>query len=454
MLHITSVIHNKFKGGYILRQTDDDLSLFYPFAVNKASVGIHAIDRKGNTIIYNEKMKKIEGLALEDVQDRTILELFNFEQEESTLLKVLQSGKPLLNVKQTYWNRNGIEITTINDTYPVVKNEQLLGAVEISRDVTALEKFSKQSVKKDNYLTTFSQIIGTSSEMKTVISTAEKAAKARLPVLLIGETGTGKDLIAQSIHNELSPKNESFYTLRCHNSDSLAMEHFFNNSNTADPYTLFCERCDLLTIPLQEKLVEFLSNSVHHNRQFIASIGDDPVSLISSGSLLKELYYFFASFSIHIPPLRERKEDILPFLTNYLAERRERFNSPLVDISAEVKEQFLSYEWPGNVRELESILNEICSLTSTETVISYDMLPFHFRHKIEQSSYKSMGPEDFIISPDKIFKPLDTYLREAETYYLEKAMKFHNGNVTKTANALDMSRQSLQYRLRKLKKEE
>lgn len=437
-----------------MKNKNVDLALFYSFAVENAAVGIHAINLKGKTIIYNKKMKDIEGLALEDVQDRSILELFNFEHEESTLLKVLQSGTELLNVKQTYWNRNGIEITTINDTYPVFKNDALIGAVEISRDVTAFEKVNRQSTKKNDHLSTFSQIIAKSSSMKTVISTAKKAAKAHLPLLLIGETGTGKDLIAQSIHNESVISNDLFFTLRCQNANSIVIENFINEYKAVESSTLFCERIDLLTIPLQEELLKSLSGSVNHNRQFIASIGDDPVSLIASGQLLKELYYFFAAFSIQIPPIRKRKEDIIPFLTSYLRERSERFNSPLKDASAEVKDLLLAYDWPGNVRELEFLLNEITSLASTETIITYDMLPLHFRLKIEQTKRKDGGAENFIVDTEKTLRPLDTYLREAESYYIVKAMNLFNGNITKTAKALGMSRQSLQYRLRKIKKEE
>ena len=205
----------------ILKNIDDSLFPFYEFAVRRAAVGIHAVDNNGRTVIYNEKMKEIEGLALEDVGDRSILELFNFEQEESTLLKVLQSGKEQLNVKQTYWNRNGTEITSINDTYPIFNQQTLIGAVELARDVTALEKFVLQPFRKNSDPVTFNQIIASSPPMKVVIATAKKAAKAKLPVLLIGETGTGKDLIAESIHNELSPSSTVLYTLFCHSSDPI-----------------------------------------------------------------------------------------------------------------------------------------------------------------------------------------------------------------------------------------
>ena len=91
--------------------------------------------------------------------------------------------------------------------------------------------------------------------MKTVISTAKKAAKAKLSVLLIGETGTGKELIAGSIYNALSPSTQYFYTLHCHSSDPLLIERLLEDLNGSESYTLFCERIELLTIPLTKKVV-------------------------------------------------------------------------------------------------------------------------------------------------------------------------------------------------------
>lgn len=438
---------------FILKNNDEFLLPFYEFAVNRAGVGIHAVDKHGRTIIYNEKMKEIEGLALEDVGDRSILELFNFEQEESTLLKVLQNGKEQLNVKQTYWNRNGTEITTINDTYPILNQTDLIGAIELARDVTTLEKFVLEPSRKNSDPVTFNQIIAVSSLMQAVISTAKKAVLARLPVLLIGESGTGKDLIAESIHHELSPSNDLFYTLFCHSSDSLLIGRLHEDLNSSEPLTLFCERIDLLSIPLQQKLLSILRKTSHSNRQFIASIGDDPVELIASGALLKDLYYFFASFTIRISPLRKRKEDLLPFIDAYLVRRNERYGTALQKIDPEVEQLFLDYHWPGNMRELEFLLDEISSLATTETVITYDMLPLHFRMKSSVIADDTVQAGDFIVQPTKELLPLDQFLREAEEYYLQKAMKLHDENVTKTAQALGMSRQNLQYRLRKIKKE-
>ena len=419
----------------ILEITDKLLLPFYSLTVDRATIGIHAVDKDGKTIIYNRKMKEIEGLALEDVKDRSILELFNLDQEESTLLKVLLNGKELLNVKQTYWNRKGTEITTINDTFPIFDEGKLIGAVELARDVTALEKFRK-SFQKNSDPVTFNQIIAASPSMKTVISTAKKAANAKLPVLLIGETGTGKDLIAESIHNELLPTSGLFYTLYCHSSDPLITERLRNDLGDTESYTLFCERIDLLSIPLQQKLLKELTKPANGNRQFIASIGDDPVELIAAGTLLKDLYYFFSSFTIRIPPLRKRKEDILPFVSSYLARRSERFGSTLEGITSEVERLFLDYEWPGNVRELEFLLDETTSLATMENIITFDMLPLHFRIKSSDIGNQPNAVTDFIVQPDKELLPLEQFLYETEVYYLQKAMELHDHNITKTQTLL------------------
>ncbi len=446
------IVQNYLVEGDILGDSENILFPFYAFAVEEATVGIHAIDHEGKTILYNKKMKEIEGLALEDVQDRSILELFNFDYEESTLLKVLQSEKPLLNVKQTYWNQNGIEITTINNTYPIFEEGLLIGAIELARDITTLEKFRHQPFDQTKDLASFSQIIAASLAMKTVISTAKKAAKARLPVLLIGETGNGKDLIAQSIHSALVPANSEFYALHGHRTDTLTINKLSESMKITSNCTLFCERIDLLSIPLQQQLLEFLSQTNGEHTQYIASIGDDPVALIAAGTLVKELYYFFASIAIQVPPLRERREDIAPFVSAYLTRRNTQYKAALTGMTTEVETLFNEYTWPGNIRELEFLLNEITSLATTETAITYDMLPHHFRVKRADLKEDEKVAGDFLFQRHKDFLPLEAYLHEAEVYYIQKAMKLYDGNVTKTAEALGMSRQSLQYRLRKIKK--
>ena len=425
---------------------------FYKFATEQVAVGIHAVDLTGKTIIYNEKMKQIEGLNLTDVVDRSIFELFQFEQQESTLLKVLHSGEPVLRAKQTYWNRNGQEITTINDTYPIWQNRKLIGAVEFSRDITALERLIYQPLKRYNESITLSSITAVSREMQEVLKHAIKAAHVRMPVLLVGEAGTGKDLIAEGIHNQLSPVNKQFISLFCHSSDSLLINKFQKELADISHCTIFCERIDLLSLELQNELLQILTSNEARQNLYIASIGEDPVDLISSNKLSKELYYYFAQVTINIPALRKRPEDILPFTSDYFNRYLNRYGSTINEIDEDVIQTFLMYEWPGNLKELELLLDEITSMVTIEHVLKFDMLPLHFKLKVQDFNKTSGKAQDFVFTSDKELVPLDEYLRSAEMYYLQKALDKFDGNITKAAEALGMSRQNLQYRIRKMKK--
>ncbi|WP_233192085.1 sigma 54-interacting transcriptional regulator [Sporosarcina sp. P34] len=425
------------------------LNICNQFAVDHANIGIHAVDHAGRTIVYNRKMKDIEGLNLEDIKDHSILELFNFDKNESTLLKVLQSGEPQLRVKQRYWNTNKVEITTMNDTYPIYEHQELIGAIEFAQDITALERFVLQPLRKNRRPITFTQITAHSAVMKSVISTAEKAAEAGLPVLLIGETGVGKDHLAEAIHYESVENERVFHTFHCLHADTDRIQQLKETLQQQPSMTLFCERIDSLSISLQQALLFVLQKTSSH--QFIASIGDDPVELIASGTLLKELYYFFASFAIRIPPLRKRSEDIIPFAESYLKSRIESLGTGLTKIDEKVRESLIAYDWPGNLRELELLLDEVSSMRTTENTLTFDMLPLQFKMKVESTANDASQPRDFVVQSDSKLVPFDQYLREAEKYYLQKAMELHDHNITKTASSLGMSRQNLQYRLRKLK---
>lgn len=430
-----------------MKQVKVDLNPFYKFASEHVGVGVHAVDPKGKTILYNKKMKDIEGFDFEELADRSLLEMFRFDQAESTLLKVLQSGSPVLNSKQTYWNRKGQEITTINDTYPVFENGQMIGAIELARDVTTLEKVVYQPLKKYEEPITFNSITAVSASMKKVIATAEKAALAKLPVLLVGESGTGKELIAEAIHRAHYDGSEEMSVLFSHGTTVESIAQLSEEMKKKTGGTVYCERIDMLTIPMQLKLLEMVKEHSGSDTYFIASVGEDPVELISGKKLLKELYYFFSAMAIPIQPLRRRKEDIMPFVSDYFSRHRMKFGSMVRQVDGQVEKLLLSYDWPGNLKELELLLDEITSMLTTEETVGVELLPYHFKLKTEKKG--TLQPEDFIVQSHKELLPLEEYLFEAEIYYLQKAMDLHNGNVTKAAAALGMSRQNLQYRDRK-----
>ncbi|MBM7707709.1 arginine utilization regulatory protein [Chryseomicrobium aureum] len=434
-----------------MNENSQYLGPFYRFAIDQVGVGVHAIDKNGKTVLYNDQMRKIEGLHSTDVEDRSILEVFQFEKEESTLLHVLSTGKPVNRVKQTYWNNKGREITTINDTYPIFEQGQLIGAIEFARDITALERLVYQPLRRYNEPITLSSLTAVSETMRLVISKAKSAAQVRMPLLLIGEAGTGKDLIAEGIHHQLTPSNDQFISLFCHSSDPLLVNKFREELKNISNSTIFCERIDLLSLELQKELLHILQTSTGKYNLFIASVGSDPIDLVASRSLSRDLYYYFASMTITVPPLRERKEDIVPFVEDYLRRLEDRHGQSKVTIDNKVQELLLSYDWPGNLKELELLLDETSTMLTMESTLTEDLLPVQFRYKLAVQDKSQVTASDFLLTSEKDLMPLDQYLREAETYYLQKAVEKFEGNITKAAEALGMSRQNLQYRLRKLR---
>ncbi|WP_409366661.1 sigma 54-interacting transcriptional regulator [Lysinibacillus sp. 38-6] len=434
-------------------KNSEPLLPFYEFIATNVSVGIHAIDVNGKTIIYNSKMKEIEGFHFDELADRSIIELFSFRQHESTLMRVLQTGLQEVNVKQTYWNKNGHEITTINDTFPLFSDNQLIGAIEFARDITSLEKLVYQPLRRYGEPMTFDMITAVSETMQQVIANAKKAAAVKLPILLIGESGTGKDLVAEGIHHAASSDPEAFVTLFSRRSAKSVLDKVHELLQDDKAYTFFFERIDFLSLDIQEQLLELLQSLPQSKYMLIGSVGSDPIALIAENKLSKSLYYFFATMSITIPNLTDRKEDILPFVDDYLSRHRERFASNVSELAPDVQALFLQYDWPGNLKELELLLDEIVSFMTTESTVTFDLLPVHFRFKAQNQDTSEREPEFFMFQQQNEVMPLDAYLREAESYYVQNVLNLYEGNITKAAGALGMSRQNLQYRLRKMKKD-
>ena len=183
--------------------------------------GIHFIDNKGKTIIYNDCMEKIEKMSKTYVMSKSFVDIVDeMNIKNSTLLEVLNKKKTIENNMQRYVDKNGKEITTLNTTMPIINGNDFIGALEISKDITTIETLSKQvtnlknnSTNKENKLEgryRFEDIIGNSKLMKASIKKCEKASKSDASVFIYGETGTGKELISQSIHYASNRKEHPF----------------------------------------------------------------------------------------------------------------------------------------------------------------------------------------------------------------------------------------------------
>lgn len=453
--------------------TSRDLMLaIYRHIMDEIDVGVHVVDANGKTIVYNKKMMQIEEMDREDVLYRNLLDVFRFSKEgDSTLLQALKSGKVTKNAKQTYFNNKGQEITTVNNTHPIVEDGRIIGAVEIANDVTKLERLIRENMEhKGNTRYTFDSIIGKSEAIRSVVDIAKRATRTTSSVLIVGETGSGKELFAQSIHNGSPRSSAPFISQNCAAlPDTLVEGLLFGTKRgaftgaterpglfeQAEGGTLLLDEINALHPNLQAKLLRALQEKTVRrigdtkDRPFdvriIATMNEDPIEAINHNRLRKDLYYRLSVVTLFVPPLRERKEDIPLLVQRFIEKYNAMFQMRVKGVSEDVMHMFQSYNWPGNVRELEHVVEGAMNLIVDEDTITSFHLPTRFSNR---TRLEHVSPE--FLNSDGNIKTFKEQMEAAEKNVIKKALKAHNGNVTKTADALGISRQSLQYRMKKL----
>nr|WP_263325230.1 sigma-54-dependent Fis family transcriptional regulator [Neobacillus sp. Marseille-Q6967] len=464
----------------MMKTSQGHLNKIYERILDEVDVGIHAVDETGKTIIYNKKMMQIESMDLKDVINKNLLDVFIFkDNQSSTLVQALQEGRETTNVKQTYFNNKGREITTINNTFPIFQDGKIQGAVEIAKDVTKLERLIHGNMNtKGSTRYTFDSIIGNSPAMRDVVEGAKRATRTSSYVLIVGETGTGKELFAQSIHNGSDRLSGPFISQNCAAlPDNLIESLLFGTKRgaftgaidtpglfeQANGGTLLLDEINSLSIGLQAKLLRVLqektirrvgdTKDIPVDVRVLANMNEDPIDAIANNHMRKDLYYRLGVVTIFVPPLRERKEDIPLLVQNFIEKYNERFRMNVKGLSEEVRQSFMEYDWLGNVRELEHIIEAAMNIMmEDEEVIMYSHLPFQYRSKMQMK--ERMLPhstvDTFMRENGDVTIPLKDQMEQFEKSYIEIVLKRNNSNISKTAQLLGLSRQSLQYRMKKL----
>ncbi|KEO82764.1 ATPase AAA [Tumebacillus flagellatus] len=469
------------------------------------------IDADGTTVVYNRKMTELESMSPQDVLGKNLRDVFHFPaQEESTLLRCLREGRAIRNVRQSYFNDKGKPITTLNNTYPIFENGVLVGAMEIANDVTKMERLIRETLleqEKGNTRYTFASIIGESDAIRDVIEHAKRAARTSSSVLVAGETGTGKELIVQSIHNASLRAEGPFLSQNCAAlPDSLIEGLLFGTAKgaftgaierpglfeQAEGGTLFLDEINSLSLPLQAKLLRVLQEKTVRrigdtkdrrvNVRIIAAINEDPIEAISHERLRKDLYYRLGVVTLMLPPLRERSGDVAVLAEHFIRKYNQLFEMEVDGVSDEVRAFFTGYEWPGNVRELQHLIEGAMNLMDEEREIEMVHLPLHHvrRKKIlapmevsseeaalgsaetvkkssqagRTGSVEIVDSAEFAGSDEIESSPVPGTLRdkleEFEKHYIQQTLARHSGNLSRAAKELGLSRQSLQYRAKRL----
>ncbi|MBD8075638.1 sigma-54 interaction domain-containing protein [Bacillus thuringiensis] len=451
-----------------------EMNMLYETLINELDIGIHIINEESKTIVYNRKMMEIESMDRLDVLYKSPLEVFAFEENKnSTLIEALKFGKTKKNIKQTYFNNKGQEITTINDTFPIIENGKIKGAIEISKEISNLKQTIKISPsRKQSTKFTFDHIIGDSEAIQSIITEGKRVIRTSSSILLVGETGTGKELFAQSIHNESQRSTKPFISQNCAAIPDTLMESLLFGTNRgaftgaidksglfeeANGGTLLLDEINSLSPALQAKLLRAIQEKTirriggTHEKEIdvriIATINEDPFEAIAHNRLREDLYYRLSVVTLCLPPLRERKEDIPDLVQHFIEKYNTQFGLNVTDVDVNVREFFYAYDWPGNVRELEHIIEGSMNLIEDETIITAFHMPTRFRERIKTEFNMQHALTNHNTDAPKTLKHT---IEKMEKNYINQILKENHGNISQAAKFLGLSRQNLQYRIKKL----
>ena len=333
---------------------------------------------------------------------------------------------------------------------------------------------SKFSIKE-----VFSEIIFHDEKMYALLEAVEKIAPSSGPVLILGETGTGKELVARAIHAHSGRAGKKMIPINCSAipENILEAELFgyekgaFTGADTKKlgildslhGGTLFLDEIADMPFNLQAKLLRVLQEKKYMplgsrvekemDVRFVAATNKSLEEEVKMGRFRADLYYRLNVFPLYVPSLRERKKDILLLLNFFLKLFQEK-NKVQLEIKEEVKEFFFRYSWPGNVRELSNLVERVCLLKG-EGLISEEDLPEEIKKEMTSTKKQknSFNIEESYLYKEKEFPregfELDSHLEEISHFYMKEALKITGNNKKEAAKLLGLNRTTLMERIKK-----
>jgi len=451
-------------------------------SIDEAIIGC---DKNGYINIYNSANEQREKMSRKQVLNRHVEEVYDFHGGGSLLMQALRKKKPIIDQYQEYTTRfSGTYVEIICSTVPIKEGNEVIGAVSVMKDYSKVKKLSEiiMDLQSNLYNTkqgktakpgisvakhSFTDIIGDNYLLQDTLRWARKTAENNLPILIFGETGTGKELLAQGIHNAGYRKDKPFIAINCAAIPENLLEGvLFGTSKgaftgaidrpglfeQASEGTLVLDEVNSMSMPLQSKLLRVIQEMAVRrvgdvkerkiDTRLVSITNMDPLQAIREGQLREDLYYRIAYISLSMPPLRSRTDD-LHILVNYLIGKYNlKLGLNIQQVSSKLFSLFEKYSWPGNIRELEHVLAAGMSLLSRDDrEMDLNDLPPDIRSKFLPGPANNKEENKNIT--------LESTMERIERKVIEAALKRNKWNISRTARELGLKRQSLQYRIKK-----
>lgn len=455
----------------------DYLSIFDEF-----SDGVLVTDSKGVIVYYNHAMARIDELHPDNTISHKITDVYDLDNTTSIVMRCLKKRKPIIDEPIYYRTRMGKFANTIHNVMPIFNKNKLVGAICFVRDYHSMADtiasmpLPEKEKQFDITSMTFERIIGEEPAFLDALNSARLAASTPSPVMLFGETGTGKELFARAIHNHSSRSREKYTPVNCSAIPENLLEGIlFGTSKGAftgavnkagllertTKGTIFLDEINSMPVGLQSKILRNIQESrvrrvgdlreIEIDLKIISSVNRDPHIAIADGTLRSDLFYRLGVVFIHILPLRERLGDLELLVNHFIEKHNTMLYKKVRRISAEVMELFKIYNWPGNVRELEHVIEGAMNIMGTDDIIQVKHLQTHLSNWSVKTRPGKPNRRQGDVPSESHKTNLIKITSEHEESIVTKALVDNRGNITKTARSLGISRQLLYYKIKKYK---
>jgi PAS domain S-box-containing protein len=425
------------------------------------SEGIFTIDNEWNIESFNHSAEKITGYSKEEARGKKCWEVFNSNvcRNGCHMETTLKSRKQMDNKEITIRNKKGnsIPIRVYSQPFIDAKEEQI-GGIEMFRDITELKVLSKHLEQRYSY----DNIVGNSKAMDNVYNMLEHVSQTDSTVLITGESGTGKELIARAIHLNSDHRTQPFMAVNCSAFVETLLESelfghergAFTGAVNAKPGrfelaqngTLFLDEIGDLSSQVQVKLLRVLetrqfervggTKPLSMNARIIVATNKDLNKEIEEKRFRDDLFYRINVVNIHLPPLRERIEDLALLTEHFLQTFRKKFKKKITHISPKAFELLNKYHWPGNIRELENVLEHVFVLCSDET-INTNSLPDWLVKNLEKEITLTDSQQD------------KETIKDAEKLHIQSILKKCGTDRLKAAKILGIDKSTLWRKMKK-----
>ena len=472
---------------YLLLSWNANTEFLYTRALDQLPFGVQIYDKNTHAVYFNQASREISHIPSGvNITGRHLLDMYDLEETVSTTMTALRTQSPVIDRVDQFSVDNGTFIASANTSYPIFQNGQLSGAVTFEHTEETIQKYyqsiqdtrqalkhfsgSAAPVRFSGY--TFENVIGGSEKLRSAAELAQRVAPQNSPVMLVGETGTGKEIFAQSIHRSSPRAGKKFVAINCAAIPETLIESLlfgtakgsFTGSEDKAGYfeeasggTLFLDELNSMSLVMQSKLLRVLQERTFRrvggkkdlelDVRIISSCNEDPFQTVEENKFRRDLFYRLSSVIIELPPLREHLEDLEQLTWYHLEQTAFQYVHRITRIQPQVYQLLRAYRWPGNVRELFHVLDYAQNVADSD-VMTVEHLPAYLRKNQAPAPRQSAPPTpsghiDF--SHTSLQALMDDYEKEIITQALDRC----GYNITQSAQALGILRQSLQYRIRK-----